>query len=458
MRHGGTGGPGFGGWSHDNVIGPDANDYVRIRVTNPTGTAPIGAEMDNTTTGLGYGTYMLVAEADFTTLDKNIVFGGMFPYSGAGSGIEFDTGEISSWDGADAEGYGVGVNYVSVNSWYNSFANRTHNTAVIDSNTVHTFVFTWEPGKATYDIYQGTGTGGTLVLHAVHTTSIPVPASEVVVINMWLYDNGGGTTPGTVAADDKDAPATTVILRDFSFTPAGSPSASLSPSASTSPSSSASASRSPSASLSPSSSASASRSPSASASPSLSPSSSASASLSPSSSASASASPSSSVSSSPSASVSPSASRSPSASISSSLSPSSSASPSPSASTSPSASASPSASLSPSASASPTPSPSASLSPSASISASKSPSASTSPSASLSPSASISASPSQSPAPIPYAATLNNPALGTIIRTDGLPDELNTPGVNSNLQQGATSTTATNPTVNATLENPSING
>src|SRR6187549_433387 len=35
LRDGGTGGPGFGGWSNANVTGPDGNDYLTISITNP---------------------------------------------------------------------------------------------------------------------------------------------------------------------------------------------------------------------------------------------------------------------------------------------------------------------------------------------------------------------------------------------------------------------------------------
>ena len=213
----GGGGPGFGTWSTSNVSGPDGSGYVTLSITNPSGSAPIGAEIINTSS-LGYGTYTLVTGTRMDTLDKNIVFGGLFPYFGGSPFIEFDVGEISSWDAANADGYGPSVVYISHNSWYNNAASRTHSSVPIGSDQVHTFVLRWEPGIATYDTYIGTGTGGTRILHSVHTTSIPVPSTEVPIINLWVYNNSG--TPN---AGDLDAPATSIVLRDFTYTALSAP-------------------------------------------------------------------------------------------------------------------------------------------------------------------------------------------------------------------------------------------
>lgn len=219
LRDGGaSGGPGFGLWAAANVIGPDSNDYLTLKITNPTGVSPVGCEMDCQTV-MGYGTYTLVTGSRFDNLDKNIVFGGLFPYDGA-AGIEFDVGEISSWDGGGD--FGAGVNYVSHNSWYNSYANRTHDSIQMGTSDTHTFILEWSAGKAEYWTYEGVGTGGTLLLHSVHTTSIPVPAAAVPIINLWVYDDGGATSAAASAANDKDAVATNIILRDFTFQAPGS--------------------------------------------------------------------------------------------------------------------------------------------------------------------------------------------------------------------------------------------
>ena len=207
----GAGGPGFGTWAAANVSSVDGNGYLTLSITNPSGSAPIGAEIDNQTS-LGYGTYTLVTGTRMDTLDKNIVFGGLFPYFGGSPFIEFDVGEISSWDAANADGYGPSVVYISHNSWYNGSFSRTHSSVPIGSDQVHTFVLRWEPGIATYDTYIGTGTSGTRLLHSVHTTSIPVPSTEVPIINLWVYNNSGSPDAG-----DLDAPATSIVLRDFTY-------------------------------------------------------------------------------------------------------------------------------------------------------------------------------------------------------------------------------------------------
>ena len=214
LRNGGTGGPGYGGWLDTNVTGPDGSGYLTISTSNPSGSFPYGAEMDMTES-LGYGTYTLVVGSRLDTLDKNIVFGGLFPYYGGTPFIEFDVCECSRWDDSNPFGLGATVVSLSQNSWYNNANNRTNSNVAIDSGTVHTFVFDWAPGVATYDAYIGTGTGGTNILHSVHTVNIPVPSTEKPIINLWVYDSSG--SPG---AGDLDAPATSIVLRDFTFTAA----------------------------------------------------------------------------------------------------------------------------------------------------------------------------------------------------------------------------------------------
>jgi hypothetical protein len=215
LRDGGTGGPGFGGWSDDNVTGPDANGYLTMKITNA-GSDPIGCQIAMSES-LGYGRYVLVVEHDFSTLDKNIVFGGLFPFYYGNPYVEFDVCEISSWDNSDPDGFGAGVPFIQHNSWYGSDPDNPtlggHNAAVIDSGTVHTFVFTWAPDMAIYDAFIGTGTSGTNILHTVHTSNIPVPGNEAPLINLWLVNRNGAVNAG-----DLDAPATNIVLRDFGFT------------------------------------------------------------------------------------------------------------------------------------------------------------------------------------------------------------------------------------------------
>lgn len=218
----GAGGPGYASWATANVTGPDANDYITLKITNPTGVAPVGCEMDMTQS-LGYGTYTLVTGSRFDNLDKNIVFGGLFPYFGGSPFIEFDVGEVSNWDRADADAYGPDKVYISHNSWWTDSL-RTHTSVdSLGADQVYTFVFTWSAGRAEYWTYLGTGTGGTLLLNSVHTANIPVPSTEKPIINLWCYDSNQGSTQTLAAtvADDKDVPATNIILRDFYWTAPG---------------------------------------------------------------------------------------------------------------------------------------------------------------------------------------------------------------------------------------------
>ncbi|HEY5141772.1 MAG TPA: hypothetical protein VIJ25_21010, partial [Methylococcales bacterium] len=211
LRNGGTGSPGFGSWSGSNVSGPDVNGYITLKLTNPTASAPIGAEMVNQTTGLGYGTYTVVVGSRLDTLDKNVVFGGMFPFYYGNPYIEFDVNETSRWDTPDPVLVGHGL-------WYGSDPDNP--TEILDdfaipADVVQTHRLIWEPGKLTFDSFLGTGTTGTDYFHTVIAQNVQAPSDEQVIFNLWAYADG---TPGS---DDKDVPATNVILRDFSFTPYG---------------------------------------------------------------------------------------------------------------------------------------------------------------------------------------------------------------------------------------------
>ena len=45
-----------------NVSSPDANGYVTMNLSNPTGSAPAGAEFQSSRQGFGYGTYSTTVE------------------------------------------------------------------------------------------------------------------------------------------------------------------------------------------------------------------------------------------------------------------------------------------------------------------------------------------------------------------------------------------------------------
>jgi hypothetical protein len=164
--------------------------------------------------GWGYGTYTVVVEGDLAAFDKNIVFGGLFPFYYGTPFLEFDVCETSKWD----DDY---PNVIILHAMqFGTFDQRFKKMQVINipSDTVQTHRLIWQPGKATFDSFIGEGTGGTNYFHTEFTSDVPVPGSEVVVFNMWTFC--GTETPDST---DLAAPETSVIIRDFTFTPFSSP-------------------------------------------------------------------------------------------------------------------------------------------------------------------------------------------------------------------------------------------
>jgi hypothetical protein len=200
--------PGFGAWSNANVTGPDGNGYITLKITNPTAIAPIGCEMVNQTTGLGYGIYTIVVGTALNALDKNIVLGGLFPFYYGNPYIEFDVNETSNWDGEFADVK------ISHNVWYGTDPDNPTKLGAdytVPADAVQTHRFIWAPGIAIFDSYLGTGTGGSNYFHTTVTNNVPVPSTEACIINLWVYSSGA---PG---ADDIDAAATDIVIRDFTF-------------------------------------------------------------------------------------------------------------------------------------------------------------------------------------------------------------------------------------------------
>jgi hypothetical protein len=207
-----------GNWGALNVSDPDVNDYVTLSITNP-GSNPAGAEMFTVDPGtqFGYGTYTVVVGTRLDTLPSGVVFGGLFTYEDqtlAGNvsvtNNEIDFNETSDW------GEGTGVN-----TSHNYFTNVSSVKTGVDdpfattADTVTTHVTKWESGRLTFDSYAGTGTGGTLLKHTVATSNIPVPTGkEFVDINLWVFA-GAHNTPAST-------PATSVVVRDFTYAPLGS--------------------------------------------------------------------------------------------------------------------------------------------------------------------------------------------------------------------------------------------
>ncbi len=212
VRAGGTGGPGYGQWSASNVVGPDGSNFVTMSITNPTGSQPVGSEISNQTT-TGYGTYTSVVDygRNPVTFQKNIVVGGMFPINNATPYGEFDCGETSHWD---ADFSSVQIDHIM---WYGN-VNSPIDTGSSDiqpvtSDQIVTNVLVWAAGSATFDTYAGTGTGGTNLFHSHYTSNVPAPNGQVVTFNLWVYANGGQV--------NTSATNCSIVLRDFSFVPAG---------------------------------------------------------------------------------------------------------------------------------------------------------------------------------------------------------------------------------------------
>jgi len=214
------GGPHFNGlFSAANVSGPDADGHVKLSMTNPTGNAPVAAEMISTKRGWGYGTYQTTVEKDLSAMQDETVWGCLFTYDpdAAPGHTEIDLCEASAWGGGPAtnpwpilQGHGYwhddtkdpGVGSNVVNFPVTSTANLTHRMV-------------WEPGKITFETFAGENASGTLLKRTVlDGPTVPKPANEAIHFNLWAIGGGGGN-PSVITPE-------TAVIKDFSFTPRGS--------------------------------------------------------------------------------------------------------------------------------------------------------------------------------------------------------------------------------------------
>lgn len=201
-----------------NVGNPDANGYVTLKLTNPTGEAPVGAEFQSTRQGFGYGTYSTTVEKDLSLLQKEVVWGCLFTYDPlAEPGYnEIDLCEASAWGGGASYGESWPVTQ-GHGYWFDAGKppGEGNNTVVFDvtSSPVTTHRMVWEPGRLTFETYAGEGYTGTLLKRTVlEGSTVPVPAKEQIHFNLWVTGGGGGN-PAQVKPES-------VVIRDFSFTPA----------------------------------------------------------------------------------------------------------------------------------------------------------------------------------------------------------------------------------------------
>lgn len=203
-----------------NVSNPDVNGHITMQITNPTGSAPVAAEFQSTRKGFGYGTYSTTVEKNTAALQKEVVWGCLFTYDpeAAPGYTEIDLCEASAWGGGAAYGESWPVEQ-GHGYWFDSTKppgqgnNTTNFIAPSDSILTHKMV--WEPGKITFETFSGEGFSGPLLKRTVlEGSTVPLPAKEQVHFNLWVTGGGGG--------DAAHVKPEKVVIRDFSFTPAGS--------------------------------------------------------------------------------------------------------------------------------------------------------------------------------------------------------------------------------------------
>jgi hypothetical protein len=200
-----------------NVTNPDASGFVTLKITNPTGKAPIGAEFLSTRKGFGYGTYSVTVEKNLAAMQKEVVWGCLFTYDPAAAPgyNEIDLCEASAWGGGAAYGESWPVS-AGHGYWFDATKppGQGNNTvtfgATADPILTHRMV--WEPRRIIFETFAGAGYTGKLLKRTVlEGSTVPVPAKEAIHFNLWVTGGGGGN-PATVKPE-------TVTLRDFSFTP-----------------------------------------------------------------------------------------------------------------------------------------------------------------------------------------------------------------------------------------------
>jgi hypothetical protein len=211
-----AGAPMFNGkWNPANVINPDANGDVKLKLTNPTGNSPEAAEMISTKKGFGYGTYTVTATKDLKAMQDEVVWGCMFTYDpNATPGMnEIDLCEASAWGGGGAANWDTtqGHGY-----WFDAAAGpgagNTVTTFPVPASASQTHRLVWEPGKLTFYTYAGSSTNAPLAKKTVLTgDKVPVPAKESVHFNLWAVGGNGGDA-ATVTPEE-------VTINGFEFIP-----------------------------------------------------------------------------------------------------------------------------------------------------------------------------------------------------------------------------------------------
>ena len=202
-----------------NVVGPDANGHVTLKVTNGSGSSPVSAEFSTTRRGFGYGTYTTVVAKRLDVMQPELVWGCLFTYDAmnAPGYTEIDVCEASAWGGGVARDWPV----MQTHGYWFDAAKAPGVGSVAESfpagpEKVLTHRMTWEPQRLTIETLSGEGLSGPLLKRTILTgTSVPIPTKERLHFNFWVFGGNGGS-PDHVKAE-------TVVIRDFTFTPAGVP-------------------------------------------------------------------------------------------------------------------------------------------------------------------------------------------------------------------------------------------
>ncbi|WP_422758983.1 hypothetical protein [Paenarthrobacter sp. C1] len=214
----------------NNVTNPDANGYVTLNLTNPTGSSPVGAEFNTTRHGgWGYGTYSTTVAKNLNLLQKEVVWGCLFSYDpdAAPGYSEIDLCEASAWGGGASYGQSWPVTQ-GHGYWFDATKppGEGNNTTVFNAtdDQVLTHKMVWEPGRITFETYAGESYTGTLLKRTVlEGSTVPVPSSNTTLhFNLWVTPGGGGD-PNHVSPES-------VTVRDFSYSPQTAPAPTSNPS------------------------------------------------------------------------------------------------------------------------------------------------------------------------------------------------------------------------------------
>lgn len=203
-----------GDFESSNIVNPDANGHVKLKLTNPTGNSPQAAEMVSTKEGWGYGKYTVTIEKDLLKMQDEVVWGCMFTYDSNNSPSynEIDLCEASAWGGTNGtyswdttQGHGYWVDAHSTTTPGNIVE-----TFALPTSVVQTHQLVWEKDKLTFTTYNGDSTSAPLVKKTVFEgETVPEPARERVHFNLWVTGANEGQ-PDTVTPEE-------VTIRDFTF-------------------------------------------------------------------------------------------------------------------------------------------------------------------------------------------------------------------------------------------------